>query len=260
MDTALRPGTFLLGPAAAGRTNDVESMGGCETLIVAPLGRADYDEAHVLQEGLRECRLRAAIPDALLLLEHPSVYTLGRNANVVHLGGAADGAIPIRRVGRGGQVTYHGPGQLVGYGIVDLSRRRLDVRGYVRSLEEVIIRTVAAFGVRGARVAAQPGVWVGQRKLASVGIGLRRWVSTHGFALNVATDLSHFDAIVPCGLTGVRMTSLAAEGVHVDMRQVIEVAGRSFADVLGHRTVRSIEWTIADWTSWLGATGEARND
>jgi lipoate-protein ligase B len=241
------------------RAADSDASGGEETLVVARLGLADYDEALALQEALRERRLRAVIPDTLVLLEHPSVYTLGRNANSAHLGCAAGGPIPVRRVGRGGEVTYHGPGQLVGYGIVDLFRRGLSVRQYVRGLEEAVIRTAAAFGVQGTRVTGQPGVWVGPRKLASVGIGLRRWVSTHGFALNVATDLSHFDAIVPCGLTGVRMTSLAAEGVRVALDHVTEVAGRCFAEVLGHPSVRPLDWTMGDWSRWLAATGEPRH-
>ncbi len=238
----------------------VGATGEDATLVVARLGRADYDETHTLQETLRERRLQAAVPDALLLLEHPPVYTLGRNADALHLGAAADGPIPVRRVGRGGQVTYHGPGQLVGYGIIDLRQRGLDVRGYIRGLEEVIIRTAATCGVQGTRVAGQPGVWVGPRKLASVGIGLRRWVSVHGFALNVTTELSRFDAIVPCGLAGVRMTSLAAEGARVDMDRMIEATERCFVDVLGYRTVRAIEGTAADWTHWLAAAGGPRNE
>ena len=243
----------------ATRRPDRGAVAADDTLVVARLGRADYDTAHVLQQGLRERRLRAMMPDVLLLLEHASVYTLGRNADAAFLGAAENGPVPVRRVDRGGQVTYHGPGQLVGYGIVDLSRRELDVRGYVRALEDVMIRTAAAFGVGGTRVPGQPGVWVGTRKLASVGIGLRRWVSVHGFALNVATDLSHFDAIVPCGLAGVRMTSLEAEGVRVDMGRVVDTAATCFANVLGYRVVRAIDWAIGDWTGWLTATEEARH-
>jgi lipoate-protein ligase B len=236
---------------------EIEPTGANATLLVARLGRADYDETHGLQEELREHRLRAAMPDVLLLLEHPPVYTLGRNADGKYLGAAANGLIPVRRVSRGGQVTYHGPGQLVGYAIVDLRGRGLDVSRYVRSLEEVVIRTAAACGVRGTRVVGQPGVWVANRKLASVGIGLRRWVSVHGFAMNVTTDLSHFEAIVPCGLSGVRMTSLAAEGSRVAMDWVIETAERCFADVLGYRMMRRIDTTAGGWSSRLAVGTEA---
>ncbi len=214
-------------------------LGGSETdvLAVCPLPRCGYDEALALQEGLREARGCGRVPDVVLLLEHPPVYTLGRGADVRDLGAAAVGAVPVRRVNRGGKVTFHGPGQLVGYAVVDLSRARLDVRAYVRALETALIETVSAVGIQARRDTAQPGVWVGARKLAAIGIGIRRWVTMHGFALNVATDLGYFDAIVPCGLTGVGMTSLAAEGVLTDMGTVARQTGAALGRALGRRTV-----------------------
>jgi len=212
-----------------------------DSLHVLYLGPMGYDEAMALQEELRERRAAGAVPDTFLLLEHPRVYTLGRAGRVEHLGAAANGPIPVRRVGRGGQVTYHGPGQLVGYGVVDLFRRGLDVCAYVRGLEEVMLRAAAACGVEAERRPGQPGVWVGPRKLGSVGIGIRRWITIHGFALNVTTDLAPFDAIVPCGLAGVRMTSFAAEGAHTSVRNVAETVAENLPGVMGYADVECFE-------------------
>ncbi len=185
------------------------------------LGTVPYGPAVALQERLREelllsRRLPRRGADTLLLLEHPHVYTLGRTARTGEL--VADPAwlrergVDVAETNRGGRSTYHGPGQLVGYPIVDLDPDRRDVRRYVRDLEEVLVRTLADYGVAAAPRQAQPeiGVWVGERKIGSLGVHLRRWVATHGFALNVTTDLSFFSGIVPCGLEGVEMTSIAA--------------------------------------------------
>ena len=208
-----------------------------DSLAVVRLGRIDYDEALEMQEELRERRIRGEIPDLLLLLEHPPVYTLGRGASPAHLGPVGHGAIPIRRVGRGGQVTFHGLGQLIGYPIIDLGERGADVRVYLRALEEVLIRAVAGFGLESRRQPGQTGVWVEGRKLASIGVGIKRWVTAHGFALNVNTDLSYFASIVPCGLPDVRMTSLDAEGLHVSVSRCGGRVGRAFAMVFGYQNV-----------------------
>ena len=180
-------------------------------LEVAAPGRIDYERAVAWQEAL-VARCLAGGPDALLLLEHPPVYTLGRGADPVHLRFAAQTGAPVVRTHRGGQVTYHGPGQLVGYPILDLRRRRPDVRWYLRSLESVLIGTLEDLGIAAGRREGLTGVWVGPRKIASIGVALRRWVSWHGFALNVGADLAGFDAITPCGIAEVRMTSVAREG------------------------------------------------
>jgi len=209
-----------------------------DLLVTAELGVVRYDTALELQEALRDLRIRRAIPDLLLLLEHPPVYTLGRGAAADHLGAAATGSVPVRRVGRGGGVTFHGPGQVVGYPIIDLSLRNRDVHAHLRCLESTLIRAVGRFGIRGERVAGRPGVWVGGRKLASIGIGVKRWVTTHGFALNISTDLRYFDAIVPCGLPGVQMTSLLAEGTHPDQRDVERCVAQEIARELGCHVVR----------------------
>lgn len=207
-------------------------------LLVVALGVVPYDGALELQDVLRDLRIRGEISDQLLLLEHPPVYTLGRGATEDHLGCAATGSVPVRRVGRGGEVTFHGPGQLVGYPIIDLSRRGKDVHAYIRCLENALIHTVRSFGVAGERVVGRPGVWVASRKLASIGIGVKHWVTTHGFALNIDTDLAHFDAIVPCGLAGVQMTSLAVEGGRADRRAVETQLTRELARELGCRVVK----------------------
>jgi lipoyl(octanoyl) transferase len=180
---------------------------------VEQLGRLDYAEALRLQREKVALRKAGAIPDTLLLLEHPHVYTLGRNARREHLlvsmERLAELGAQVFETDRGGDITYHGPGQLVGYPILDLAKHRRDLGWYMRSLEEVCIGVGCDFGVRAGRLDGAPGVWVGNAKLVALGVHVSRWVTSHGFALNVATDLSYFDCIVPCGLRGKGVTSLA---------------------------------------------------
>ena len=183
-------------------------------LEVRRLGVVPYAEGLALQQELVEARKADRIPDQLLLLEHPPVITLGakvRNDRSHVLASARaldDAGVALFEAGRGGDVTYHGPGQLVGYPILDLRPDRCDVHMYVRDLEAVMIATAAAFGVEARRVAGLTGAWVGQDKLAAIGVRISRWVTSHGFALNVATDLSHFSLIVPCGIQDRGVTSL----------------------------------------------------
>ncbi|HEV7732576.1 MAG TPA: lipoyl(octanoyl) transferase LipB [Candidatus Binatia bacterium] len=202
-------------------------------LEVAVAGRVPYGEALAWQETLLARRL-AGGRDALLLLEHPPVYTLGRGADARHLGAAASGDVEVVRVGRGGQVTYHGPGQLVGYPILGLRALKPDVHWYVRSLEQVLIDALAELGIAAARREGLTGVWVEHRKIASIGVGLRRWVTWHGFALNVGRDLRGFDAITPCGIDGVRMTSVACEGGPDDVPTVAAVVAEKLRMVFGY--------------------------
>ena len=203
-----------------------------------------YDEAHALQRELVEARKAGHIHDTLLLLEHPPVLTLGRGAKADNILFsrevlAAQG-VSVEEVGRGGDVTYHGPGQLVAYPIVDLHPDRRDVRKYVASLEETMIRTAADYGVTAERVDGFNGAWVGDRKLGAVGVRISRWVTMHGFALNNTTELSHFELIVPCGITGKGVTSLEREtGEGAPMRELQErvvhhFAGLYEADVTWH--------------------------
>jgi lipoyl(octanoyl) transferase len=185
---------------------------------VRRLGRIAYDEALALQHTLVEERRAGAIGDTLLLLEHPPVITLGaknrgRSSNVIATATElAREGVTVVESGRGGDVTYHGPGQLVGYPIFDLRPDRCDVRRYVRDLEEVLIRAVRVFGIEAGRVDGLTGVWVGsegrEEKLAAIGVRISRWITSHGFALNVSTDLSHFNLIVPCGIVDRGVTSI----------------------------------------------------
>jgi lipoyl(octanoyl) transferase len=189
------------------------------------LGRIDYARALDLQQRLVADRKQGAIADQLLLLEHPHVITMGRNGQLANL--LASGEI-LERAGisffptdRGGDVTYHGPGQLVGYPILDLREWKRDVGAYVRAIEQTIIDTLAEYGIAAGRIPKLTGVWVDGRKIAAIGVHISRWVTSHGFALNVSTDLAYFQYIVPCGLTKP-VTSMAALGVRAGVREVGE--------------------------------------
>ena len=182
-------------------------------LIVRWLGRTRYADTEALQSRLVPERRRNEVPDTLLLLEHPPVITLGRGAERAHLlldpAGLERRGIELHECGRGGDVTYHGPGQLVGYPVVALAPERRDVQRYLRDLERALIDTAADFGVAARRVEGLTGIWVGQDKLAAIGVRVSTgWITSHGFALNVGRDLSGFSAIVPCGLHGRGVTSL----------------------------------------------------
>jgi len=173
-----------------------------------------YGEALALQQALVDQRRAGQVGDLLLLVEHPHVITLGvrgdggRSHILASEEVLASGGVEVHETGRGGDVTYHGPGQLVGYPIIDLSPDRCDVHRYVRDLEEVLIRTASDFGIQADRIQGLTGVWVGREKLAAIGVRLSRWITSHGFALNVATDLDYFNLIVPCGIADRGVTSL----------------------------------------------------
>jgi len=206
------------------------------TLAVHRLGRVPYDEAHALQKRLQRARQQGEIPDTLLLLEHPPVVTLGRAARSEHLRlGAAllrARGFEIHETGRGGDVTYHGPGQLVAYPIVDLNPDRRDVRRYVRDLEETMIAVAARWGVGAGRIEGLNGTWVGDRKIGAIGVRISRWVTMHGFAFNVTTDLGHFDVIVPCGIPDKTVTSLSKElGREVPLAEVEDAAVEAFCRI-----------------------------
>ena len=175
------------------------------TCEVRDLGRLAYGNAFELQRGLVEKRKRGEIPDQLLIVEHPHVITMGRNGHMDNmLAGEellARAGIAFHHTDRGGDVTYHGPGQIVGYPILDLREWKRDVVAYVRGIEQVIIDTLAEFGIEGGRVQGATGVWVNGAKVCAIGVHISRWVTSHGFALNVDTDLRYFQYIVPCGLT-----------------------------------------------------------
>ncbi|SDM57980.1 lipoyl(octanoyl) transferase [Geoalkalibacter ferrihydriticus] len=196
-------------------------------------GRLDYEAGLALQECLVERRLQGG-PEILVLLEHDPVITLGRGARDAHVllnrEDLAQRGIACHRVGRGGDVTWHGPGQLVAYPIVHLDSFGRDLHRYLRLLEETLILALAAFGIHGERLNGKTGVWVGERKIASIGVGVRRWVAWHGLALNVDPDLRGFSAIVPCGLSGVAMTSLnALRALPVSLAEVEDALIHAFA-------------------------------
>jgi lipoate-protein ligase B len=185
-------------------------------LLVADLGTLPYASALELQRAVAKARISGAIDeDVLLLVEHPPVVTLGRSSKQHHLLASpellAARGVELFEVERGGDVTFHGPGQLVGYPIVDLKRHKRDLHWYLRQVEEALIRAVRQMGIASERSVGQTGVWTGGRKLASIGVHARDWVTWHGFALNVTTDLSYFDFMVPCGIADVQMTSIAKE-------------------------------------------------
>lgn len=172
------------------------------------LGLIQYSQALRLQEDLLMKRYRGEIEDTLLLLEHPPVFTLGRGGNEKNL--LTPREIPVHRVGRGGDVTFHGPGQLIGYPIIHLDAHGRDVHAYLRGIEAVLIEALKQHQVHARRRDGRTGVWVREEKIASIGVGVRHWVTYHGFALNVATDLAYFTDIIPCGILGVQMASMAS--------------------------------------------------
>lgn len=176
------------------------------------LGRVSYELALTWQEWLVEVKVTSVEgEDVMLLLEHDPVYTIGRSPDRSSLGIAEGRTVPVVEINRGGKATYHGPGQLVGYPLFDLRRGGRDLHRYLRSIEMGLSESVGVFGVEAGFREGLTGVWVGGRKLASIGVGVRRWIAMHGFALNVGHDLSGFDSITPCGISGVEMTSLSRE-------------------------------------------------
>ena len=205
--------------------------------LVQLSGLTDYGEALELQRELARARIRGDLADdVLILLEHPRVITLGRGARAVNVTAPrellAEQGIQVVNVERGGDVTYHGPGQLVGYPIIDLTRHKQDLHWYLRRLEDVVIGTLAAYGIAGARLPGFTGVWVGERKIASIGVHVTRWVTFHGVALNVSTNLADFDLIGPCGIEAVQMTSITEEtGSIVSLADVAQQVAHSFAGV-----------------------------
>lgn len=222
-------------------------------LEVVRLGRVDYARALRLQEDLVLARQADAIADTLILLEHPPVYTLGRGADPGFILDRSRG-VPILRVSRGGQVTWHGPGQLVGYPILKLLGVNQDVHRYIRALEECLITTLRTFAIEAERRSGLTGVWVDNRKIASIGIGIRRWVTLHGFALNVDPDLSYFDAIVPCGIADCRMTSISRlSATRVTTEMVLDELERAFAVVFGFGR---IEYRLAPLSEASGLPDE----
>jgi lipoyl(octanoyl) transferase len=202
-------------------------------MVVEDLGTISYSEAWELQRKLVERRRAGEIADTLLLLEHPHVYTLGRNAKQQHLL-VRPAEVEVHTTNRGGDITYHGPGQLVGYPIFDLAGIRKDVVWYVRSIEQALIGALGEFGIEAGRKARMTGVWVADRKIAAIGVHISRWITCHGFALNVCTNLRYFEFIVPCGIREYGVTSMerelgAAPGMEAVKKAVVRQFGQVFA-------------------------------
>jgi lipoyl(octanoyl) transferase len=237
---------------------------------VVELGRIGYGDALSLQQQLVDARKRGDAPDTLLLCEHPHVFTLGRNGKIENLLASHDELqqrdIEFHRTNRGGDISYHGPGQIVGYPVLQLAEIRRDVGWYVRQLEQTMIVATAAFGLKTFRIAGCTGVWTtptsaslgaarvhGERpfpeqKLGAIGVHLSRWVTSHGFAYNVSPDLRYFDLIVPCGIANRGVTSLEATlGRHITPAEVIPHIVAGFADALGLETVASTREELAEW-------------
>lgn len=209
-------------------------------LLTTTLPPAPYADTLALQRAVARARIAGVIEeDLLLLVEHSPVVTLGRSSKSAHVLATpeylSERGVELFEVERGGDVTFHGPGQLVGYPIIDLKRHRQDLHWYLRQVEEMLIRALASYALVGRREAGYTGVWIENRKVASIGVHARDWVTWHGFALNVSTDLRYFDLIVPCGIPAVQMTSISAElgDAPVTLEAVAERVTASAGDVLG---------------------------
>jgi lipoate-protein ligase B len=204
--------------------------------VVFKLGLMEYQEAYKLQRTLQFQRVEGEISDVLLLLEHPPTITIGKSGTLDNVLVSGDKlsqqGISLFFIDRGGDVTYHGPGQLVGYPIVDLKQREKDLHCYIKNLEEVILRTIKDFSINGDRDECHPGIWVNQEEIAAIGLSVRRWVSMHGFALNINIDLGHFSLINPCGFSDRRATSMSKIlGNDVPMEEVTKSLISHFYDV-----------------------------
>ena len=195
-----------------------------KTLNVIDLGTCAYGKAWDIQKDIHAKRIAGEIPDTLILVEHPHVYTLGKNANTQHLIASQDylksKGIEIYNVDRGGDITYHGPGQLVGYPIFNLKDHKESVAWYVLSVEQVLIDLLADYDITAKRIEKLTGVWVGNQKIAAIGMRVSRWVTMHGFALNVSTDLSLYDGIIPCGIVSKGITRIIDLEPNIQMEQV----------------------------------------
>jgi lipoyl(octanoyl) transferase len=233
-------------------------------LLVVDLGLLPYADALALQRDVARARIAGAIDDDLLLLvEHPPVITLGRSSKEAHMLATPEylrgRGVELFEVERGGDVTFHGPGQLVGYPIIDLKQHRRDLHWYLRQVEQLLIDTLATFGLVGGRRPPYTGVWIEDRKIASIGVHARDWVTWHGFALNVTTDLRYFDLIVPCGIQAVTMTSMTAELPHESVMMpavagaVIGAAAATFALTPRHISIEALTSALDPATT--GAPG-----
>lgn len=230
--------------------------------LVADLGSIDYLSALALQRGLHDHVATGKLPALLLLLQHPHVYTLGRRGNETDILVSTDALsqldADVYHTDRGGEVTYHGPGQLVGYPILDLRAAGLGPLAYVRALERVIISTLAELGIHATSEDRPTGVWVGDAKIAAIGVRVSRGVTMHGFALNVDPDLSYFNHIVPCGMPNASVTSIAEQGVALDIHDVLDTVADHFARNLDFSIRRTTLEAITEDSLAVGSTAPGR--
>lgn len=229
-------------------------------LLYQDLGRLDFLAALSWQEQLIELKQRQGVADILLFVEHPHVYTIGRSGDLNNVLAAHD--VPLHRASRGGDVTYHGPGQLVVYPIIGLrSKLRKDVHRYVKNLEMTAIETLKNFGLEARRRPPYTGIWIDNRKIAAMGIAVRKGITYHGLALNVNTDLSYFDRIIPCGLSWADVTSMAKElGKDPNVHNVRESFLCHFAELFGYTEIENISHFSEFQAGQKGARYEARDD
>ncbi|MBD3275418.1 MAG: lipoyl(octanoyl) transferase LipB [Candidatus Marinimicrobia bacterium] len=231
-----------------------------QTLKYEWLGRQAYRPVWDYQHALLEQRVAGEISDRLLFVEHDPTYTLGKAGDTDHLLASQTELsaknIDYVPIDRGGDITYHGPGQLVGYPILHLENYKKDVHWYLRQIEEVIIQAIAEFGIQGTREPKYTGVWVGEKKIAAIGVKVSRWVTMHGFALNVHTDLSYFNGIVPCGITHKQVGSIESIlGRPVQIQEVAEIVLEKFAAIF-HCRIEEHEASIAEFTEAQTLTDE----
>jgi lipoyl(octanoyl) transferase len=211
-------------------------------LNYSDLGFIDYKEAWDLQKEIHSKRISGEVEDFLFLLEHPNTYTLGKTAHKDNLKGSEDylkeNNISVYDIDRGGDITYHGPGQIVGYPIIDLNSWHKDTHKYLRALEEVIIRTCSEYNLNCERNPKHTGVWLADRKIAAIGIKVSRWITMHGFAFNINTDLNLFNGIIPCGIRDKAVTSLSNElNREIEVQEVKEKLLRNFRQVFGYTEI-----------------------
>jgi lipoyl(octanoyl) transferase len=215
-------------------------------LIYCDLGTIDYKEAWDLQKNIFDLRYRKRIDDTLMLLEHPHTYTLGKTADKKNLVGNREylnkNKISVYDIDRGGDITYHGPGQIVGYPIIDLNNWEKDSHKYLRALEQVLINTCTDYGLEASRKDKFTGVWINERKIAAIGVKISRWITMHGFAFNVSTDLSLFNGIIPCGINDKEVTSLEKElNKNLNINEVKLKVLKNFVDVFYYQETQKLE-------------------
>ncbi len=209
------------------------------------IGLINYKEAWDLQKQVFELRSSGKVSDILFLLEHPHTYTLGKTADKKNLVSSesylSENSISVYEIDRGGDITYHGPGQIVGYPIISLTDWKQDTHKYLRAIEEVIIKTCTHYGISGSRVQKYTGVWINDRKIAAIGIKVSRWITMHGFAFNINTDLDLFTGIIPCGIADKEVTSLSKEtGREININEVKEIITKNFMEVFEYTDIRKL--------------------